>query len=66
MIVFEVTDMTCGHCTNAITRAVQGVDADAEVRCDLPQHRVEIIATSADPAALRDAIREAGYTPVLL
>lgn len=65
MIAFEVKDMTCGHCVRAITEAVKSVDGGAEVQIDLATHRVEITAT-ADAAALRDAIQEAGYTPVAL
>jgi copper chaperone len=64
MITFEVDDMTCGHCAAAITRAVKGVDSDASVEVDLDSHRVRIEPSRADEAALREAIREAGYTPV--
>ena len=63
MIAFEVKDMTCGHCVAAITQAVQSVDAGARVQIDLPTHRVEISSTAADIATLREAIRDAGYTP---
>ncbi|MFM9915365.1 MAG: heavy-metal-associated domain-containing protein [Rhizobacter sp.] len=66
MIAFEVKDMTCGHCVNAITQALTAVDSAAEVRIDLAQHRVEVAATSAEPAILAAAIRDAGYTPVAL
>ena len=50
MIAFEVQDMTCGHCVSTITQAVQALDPKARVQ--------------ADAAALGDAIREAGFTPV--
>ena len=64
MIAFKVDDMTCGHCVQAITRAVQGADASAAVRVDLASRRVEIDAVHADARRLQDAIAEAGYTPV--
>ncbi|MDO9312963.1 MAG: heavy-metal-associated domain-containing protein [Burkholderiaceae bacterium] len=64
MIAFEVKDMTCGHCVSAITQAVKAVDAGAVVQIDLASHRVAITATAAAVATLREAIREAGYTPV--
>ena len=64
MIAFEVQDMTCGHCARAITQAVQTVDPGAQVQIDLAAHRVAIETTHAGAAALGDAIREAGYTPV--
>ena len=64
MIAFEVQDMTCGHCARAITQAVQAVDPGAQVQIDLAAHRVAIDSAQAAAAALGDAIREAGYTPV--
>lgn len=63
MIVFEVKDMSCGHCVSAITQAVHEADRGAQVRIDLGTHRVEIEPASADAQALGDAIREAGYSP---
>lgn len=66
MISFQVNDMTCGHCVSSITKAVKAVDRDATVQFDLATHRVEIDPTEADADALRDAIKEAGYTPVAI
>lgn len=63
MITFEVKDMSCGHCVNAITQAVKGVDGDAQVQVDLAAHRVQIATAAASADALREAIAEAGYTP---
>lgn len=64
MIAFQVNDMSCGHCVQAITQAVKAADADAQVRVDLDSHRVEIEPAKANAGQLADAIREAGYTPV--
>lgn len=64
MVTFEVHDMTCGHCVNRITAAIRSVDPDAGIRIDLPHHRLEIPSTRSDAAALAQAIRAAGYTPV--
>lgn len=66
MISFEVNDMSCNHCVGAITRAVRAVDAQAKLRFDLGQHRVDIQPASAGPGELSQAISEAGYTPVML
>ena len=65
MITFQVDDMSCGHCVAAITRAVKETDGEAQVQVDLDAHRVRIEPAAADANALADAIREAGYTPVL-
>ena len=34
--VFEVQGMTCGHCERAVTNAIQGVDAQAQIRSTAP------------------------------
>jgi copper chaperone len=66
MITFEVQDMSCGHCVSTITKAVKALDAQAQVQIDLPSHRVQIEPATADAAALREAIAEAGFTPVVV
>jgi len=66
MIAFEVNDMTCGHCVSTITKALKAVDPGARVQIDLATHRVQIEPTDADAVELGDAIREAGYTPVVV
>lgn len=62
MIEYEITDMTCGHCVGAITKAVEQVAPQAGLDFDLPSHRVRISGAN-DSAALEMAIREAGYAP---
>lgn len=64
MISFQVNDMTCGHCVSTLNKALKAVDATAQVQFDLPTHRVDIQASTAGADELRDAIVEAGYTPV--
>jgi copper chaperone len=64
MISFEVNDMTCGHCVSTITKALKGEDPNAIVQIDLANRRVAVASAHANAAELRDAIREAGYTPL--
>ena len=64
MTTFEVNDMTCSHCVSTITKAVNALDHGAMVQIDLATHRVTIDPVRANAAALSDAIRQAGYTPV--
>lgn len=64
MTNFEVNDMTCGHCVNAITQAVKAVDPQASVSIDLGSKRVQVDSSVADVQTLKSAITEAGYTPV--
>ncbi|MBA4176865.1 MAG: copper chaperone [Leptothrix sp. (in: Bacteria)] len=64
MVTFEVKDMSCGHCVSNITRAVMALDGQARVDIDLAAHRVAIEPAAADADALRQAIADAGFTPV--
>jgi len=64
MISFSVSDMTCGHCVNSITKAVKALDQGAQVHIDLATHRVDIDPSEVSAADLSDAITEAGFTPI--
>lgn len=60
MIEFILPDLSCGHCVKAVTRAVQDVDAQAQVAVELEARRVRI--QSQQPAAqFRQALVDAGY-----
>ena len=63
MIEFIVNDMTCGHCASTIMRAVKEVDAAGRCEIDLAAKRVRI-ASNHPAEDFREAIEEAGYTPV--
>lgn len=63
MLRYTVEDMTCGHCVQTITGALNTLDPAAKVAIDLPGKVVEVAGT-ADGEAVARAIREAGYTPV--
>jgi copper chaperone len=64
MIVFNVDDMTCGHCVGAVTKAIKAVEPDATVSVNLGSKRVEIDADDAHARAIKAAIVDAGYSPV--
>lgn len=66
MVTFEVKDMTCGHCVNAITQAVKALDSQAQLSIDLATHRVVVEPATADTAGLVQAIRVAGYAAVVV
>jgi copper chaperone len=57
---FTVTDMTCGHCEAAVTRAIKQLDGSAQVKIDRAQNRVEV-DTTQPREAIAAAIREEGY-----
>ncbi|MDQ2095899.1 heavy-metal-associated domain-containing protein [Rhodalgimonas zhirmunskyi] len=60
MTVFNVTGMTCGHCTKAVEEAILGADEGADVTCDLAAGTVEVESDLED-AALIEVIGKAGY-----
>lgn len=63
MKTFQVNDMTCGHCVNAVTKAIKGIDPAAYVSVNLATKRVEVDSKTADLRAIKSAITVAGYTP---
>lgn len=63
MFEFEVNDMTCGHCVNTITKAIQDIAPSASVEVNPGKHLIRISGTS-DSDGVAKAIRDAGYTPV--
>jgi copper chaperone len=52
--------MTCGHCEQAVVRAVRAVDPAAKLTVDRASGRVAI-DTDGDPQAMRRAIEGEGY-----
>jgi copper chaperone len=60
MVELRVEGMTCGHCVDAITRAVKKADPGAHVLVDLASGRVTVDG-DAPEAAVRRALDEAGY-----
>jgi copper chaperone len=64
MPIFQVQDMSCQHCEASIKTALKAIDPQADIQVDLATHAVTI-ASSLTNIALENAIRDAGYTPVL-
>ncbi|MBZ0124509.1 MAG: cation transporter [Roseovarius sp.] len=60
MTRLSVPDMTCGHCTAAIEKAIKAIDPTARVSCDLGTHNVDV-QSALSGQALSEAIRDAGY-----
>jgi copper chaperone len=58
---FTVSGMTCGHCENAVARAVKQVDPQAEVKIDRSSGKVEVASEQAREL-LAKAIADEGYT----
>ena len=57
-----VDGMTCGHCVNAVQTEVGKLEGVTDVAVDLSSGQVTVVAeTTPDPAALQEAVEEAGY-----
>ncbi|MFM0503386.1 heavy-metal-associated domain-containing protein [Paraburkholderia caffeinilytica] len=61
---FEIPDMSCGGCANAVTRAVTGLDPAAELDVDVAVKIVTVTST-LPPRRLIEAIEAAGFHPSL-
>ena len=57
---FNVPEMSCGHCTAAIEKAIKAIDPTATVTCDLAARAVAVETILSD-RAVSEAIRDAGY-----
>jgi len=60
MIELNVKGMMCGGCAGTVEKAIKRVDSAAKVTVDLPTGKVSI-ETSAERAAIGEAIEAAGY-----
>lgn len=60
MVEIQVEKMTCGGCAARVTRAVQAVDDEADVKVDL-QRKTVLVESDIDAASLAQAITAAGY-----
>ena len=61
--IFTVTGMTCGHCEQAVTRALKQVDPLADVRVDRAVNQV-VVQSHQARELLAQAIAEEGYEVV--
>lgn len=66
MNIFQINDMTCGHCASIINKALIDIDHEAKVVVDLERHLVTVVSTNSTSEEIRDAIAEAGYTPTFV
>ena len=57
---YTVNGMTCGHCVLSVREEVGELDGVTAVHVDLPSGRL-VVRGTADAAAVRAAVAEAGY-----
>jgi copper chaperone len=63
-ITLKVKGMSCGHCVNAVTGALVGVNGVSNAQVDLAggSAMVEYDETKATPAQLVGAVMDEGYS----
>jgi copper chaperone len=61
----HVPDMSCGHCTAAITKSLHAEDAAATVVTDLARREVSVETVLA-PEEVIATLRTAGYGATLM
>jgi copper chaperone len=62
MIELKVTGMTCGHCENAVNKALAAVPGVARVVKVSRGEECVVVEGDADVQALIEAIEEEGYS----
>ncbi|WP_207460694.1 cation transporter [Azospirillum sp. SYSU D00513] len=60
MLTLKVEGMTCGHCAQTVTKAVEALPAVERALVDLTAGEVTVEG-SAEESAVRKAIEDAGY-----
>ncbi len=60
MLTLKLSGMTCGHCAQAVTRAVEALPSVDRALVDLKAGEVSIEG-AAEESAIRQAIEDAGY-----
>ena len=58
---YTVRGMHCRHCEASVKEEVASVPGVSQVLVDLRRKRVEVQGESLDDAAIRAAIKDAGY-----
>ncbi|MEY8099158.1 heavy-metal-associated domain-containing protein [Falsihalocynthiibacter sp. S25ZX9] len=58
---FKVPDMSCGHCTATIEKAVVAADSTAALTFDLKEHVVSV-DSCLDNEAFKEILKTAGYS----
>lgn len=60
MRTYKVSGMTCGHCANAVTRAVEDLPSVERALVDLDRGELTVEG-AAEERAIEEAVAGAGY-----
>jgi copper chaperone len=65
MMKFSIPDMSCGHCSGVITKAIGDIDSKATIDFDMAA-RTATVNTRVDAETVRKALAESGYPAALM
>ena len=65
-MIFNVPDMSCGHCQQAIETALGKLDAAAHVSVYLEQRQVEVMSSAAEANAIVAILGAIGFEASLV
>ena len=59
MTTYKVDGMTCGGCASSLTKAIEAVNSDADVKVDLEAGTVSV--AGLDEATMNQVVEDAGF-----
>ena len=60
MYVFNIQNMTCGHCKGTVEKAIKAADPAAVATVDIAS-KTATVETALDPSVIGRAVEDAGY-----
>lgn len=60
MLNLSIPEMSCGHCKQAIEKAIASLDAAASVDFDL-KNRQATVTSNSEPEQVLSCLKDAGY-----
>lgn len=63
MDTIKVNGMSCQHCVNAVTKALEGIEGLEKVAVDLTAGKVSFVNNGVEREKIRSAISQIGFDP---
>ena len=60
----KIEGMTCGHCVESVTTALNAVEGLTQVNVDLEGNKATVEAENVDDKIIKDAIEDIGFDVV--
>lgn len=63
MDTIKVSGMSCQHCVNAVTKALDAIEGLEKVAVDLTKGEVSFVSNGVEREKIRTAINQIGFDP---